>query len=636
MNLPNRIIIENFELDVASGELLEGKNRSHLAPKAVEVLVFLASHPAQLVSREQLHEKVWAGRIVTDVQISKAINEIRVALRDTSEPHRIIETLPRRGYRFITTAIIEPSSDSEQSTKPGKSTRTHYAVAGVLLILLVLYLGVPLLNPVTEPKIDPPRQQSSTLQAIPLTSIAVLPFANMSSDPEQEFFSDGLSEDILNGLAKFSDIKVIARSSSFQFKGNNQDVRKIGELLNVAHVLEGSVRKVGSKIRVTAQLVSTTDGAHIWSEQYNRELTDVFAVQDEITAAILEVLNIHFAPLAMNPTPTTTIEAYNAFLIGRYHLHRFEFDKAIESFELATRLDPEFALPYAGLAGVYSSNVGFMQITPSEGNPIINTFLEKALSRDPTQLTALMGKATRHFYIDRNYQAAIDEIHLLLKRFPNTTFLMSGYAAVLQSIGKPDMAVQLLQRVVELDPLSPSAYYSLSQTYYFTGRYEEAKLAAMQSERLGLDNAITLYIIALVTDDYEAVQTQLDRGATEWGNGRFFLDIYRAFFAYSKDEKEQVAQLLSKIEQSPIAQHRFAKFNINMLKGDLNAALDGLDVMLEESEPLMMRDAREVFSRQLFNLWPQYKSNARYLEILKKAGLDDESVADLVIPPLPF
>ena len=187
-------------------------------------------------------------------------------------------------------------------------------------------------------------------------SIAVLPFANMSADKEQEYFSDGLAEEILNGLAQVQGLKVIARTSSFAFRGKEQDITKIAETLRVGTILEGSVRRAGSRIRVTAQLIDAADGSHLWSERYDREMADVFAIQDEISAAIVHALKLKLAPAKRSTAHTPNIDAYHAYLKGRHHLSLIapnEVERAKSHFERAIALDANYADPWAGLAGCY-------------------------------------------------------------------------------------------------------------------------------------------------------------------------------------------------------------------------------------------------------------------------------------------
>ena len=244
-------------------------------------------------------------------------------------------------------------------------------------------------------------------------TLAVLPFVNMSNDPENEYFSDGITEELLNSLAKVNGLKVTARSSSFVFKGQNIDIREIAKQLNVEHVLEGSVRKAGNKVRITAQLISAADGYHLWSETYDRSLEDIFAVQDEISETITKQLRKTFnqkdPQVSVKYAPTQDAKAYNLYLKGSYYLNRWSPDavqKAIIFFKKAIEQQPDFVLPYTGLATCYI----FLGVT---GNaPSQNTFLagkeaaEKALKLDDQQERSHLAIAMFKFLFERDYEGA--------------------------------------------------------------------------------------------------------------------------------------------------------------------------------------------------------------------------------------
>jgi TolB-like protein len=306
-----------FEINLRTGELRKAGRKIRIQEQPVCVLVSLLERPGELVTRDELRQKVWQSDTFVDFDagLNKAINKIRDVLDDSAASPRFIETLPKRGYRFI--APIE--------------------------------------------KIAPQREAPRTVEQIGAkiakwaAAIAVLPFANMSTDKENEYFSDGLSEEIINALTKVPGLRVIARTSAFRFRGE-QDLRKVGEVLQVDTVLEGSVRKIGNRLRITAQLINAADDSHIWSERYDRELTDVFAIQDEISAAVVDQLKVSLGRPAEAKRPTPKLGAYEAVLEGRFHWYRFtpaDLAKALECFERAIAIDPEYAEAYVGLAHYY-------------------------------------------------------------------------------------------------------------------------------------------------------------------------------------------------------------------------------------------------------------------------------------------
>src|SRR5215472_8570431 len=330
--LPPRILkFGVFEIDLEAGELRKSGMRQKLAAQPFGVLRVLLERPQQLVTREELQRRIWPKGTFVDYELAlkKAVSRIREALGDSAENPRFIETLSRRGYRFIA-----PLNDTvaERRTAPA--------------------LGVT------------------------RDSIVVLPFINISADTENEFFADGITEEIINALAQINELHVVARSSAFSFKGKHIDLRIVGEQLNVRTVLEGSVRRADNRLRITAQLVSAMDGYHLWSERYDREMQDVFAIQEEIAQAIAQRLKITFpwgTKNLVNPG-TPNLEAYDSYLKGRALLYKRgpAFSRAVACCQRAVDLDPGYALAWAGLADCYTTLCWFGFVDP-------RTFMPKAI-----------------------------------------------------------------------------------------------------------------------------------------------------------------------------------------------------------------------------------------------------------------
>ena len=355
-----------------------------------------------------------------------------------------------------------------------------------LLVLALVFVVVDNYVLRDEPAPAPSEQTRPAIQPVE-KSIAVLPFVNMSSDPEQEFFSDGLSEEILNLLAKIPSLKVIGRTSSFAFKGKNQDLRGIGQALGVNTVLEGSVRKSGDRVRITAQLIDVLDGAHIWSESYDRTLTDIFAVQDDVAAAIIDALQIH---VGANPTrgrPTENAEAYALFLKARASLNAFETRDAIEFVQKATELDPRFAEAYELLANCYWY-LGGGDIDAGEGQRLTRDAAAKALALDPDLVFAQALFASGDF---ENYSFAreIEALERAAREGQNNSGAMGALIWDLQQAGYLREALSIAERFVNLDPLSPIANVRLFETLYAVGRTSEAVAALELAAQLGMDYA---------------------------------------------------------------------------------------------------------------------------------------------------
>lgn len=312
-------------------------------------------------------------------------------------------------------------------------------------------------------------------------SIAVLPFVNMSNDPDNEYFSDGMSEEILNALTRVEGIRVTSRSSSFSFKGKNEDVRQIGMKLGVTAILEGSVRKAGKKVRISAQLINTADGYHIWSEIYDRDLEDIFEVQDEISLKILNRLKENFAPVKdhdpiIKPA-TDNIEAYNIYLKGLYHWNKSnpeEIKIAIKSFEEAIRIDPKFADPYCALSYCYSflGSTGLMNRTEAFAKAKDHTL--KAIEINPNLANAHLSLASISFFHNWDFDRAEESLQKALSLNLNSSLINQIHGWLLIAKGEFLKAIEKMEQALLLDPLSLPLRSTLADAYSFAGKFEEA------------------------------------------------------------------------------------------------------------------------------------------------------------------
>jgi TolB-like protein len=325
-------------------------------------------------------------------------------------------------------------------------------------------------------------------------SIGVLPFVNMSDDPAQEYFSDGISEELLNALAKLKNLQVAARTSSFAFKGRNQDIMDIGKQLNVETVLEGSVRKSGSKIRITAQLIDVSNGYHLWSETYDRELTDIFAVQDEITAAIIGALRAHFdtgeAPEATKSV-ATNMSAYDAYLQGRHQLYSLEdgsLREALQSFRAATDADPDFAAAWAARATtvITMRESAFREGIPREESELLaRNAIEKALALDPLLAEAHIAQGMLHAD-SFDFEDALESLEKAVEINPSLVEGLIWRARILSRFGRIKEAQKEILKAVRLDPhnqISAILAANLADEYYEPEFFAEVKRSTAQFER---------------------------------------------------------------------------------------------------------------------------------------------------------
>ncbi len=309
-------------------------------------------------------------------------------------------------------------------------------------------------------------------------SIAVLPFVNMSSDPEQEYFSDGMSEELLNLLAQIPDLKVISRTSAFSFKGKNEDIRKIGKTLGVGNVLEGSVRKSGNMIRVTVQLIETRNGTHLWSETYDRNIEEIFKVQDEISQAVVEKLKAKLLSGMANKTAVTENSvAHSLYLKGKYEWAkrtREGFLKSIDYFNQAIGEDPQYSLAYAGMADSYTLLCAYHILSPEASLPKAKSAADKAMELNPNLAEAYEATGHIEFLADVNWKKAEDNYKKAIRLNPSFATARQRHALILATQGRYNEALEEIKKAKELDPLSKIINTDVGLIQFFMGNYDKA------------------------------------------------------------------------------------------------------------------------------------------------------------------
>ena len=415
---------------------------------------------------------------------------------------------------------LEKDVDRAESVTHSTGRKIDFVIIGLLVVALlfvVLFDDSPPLPGATD------RGTGEQVAAVPAgersyDSIGVLPFENMSSDPEQEFLSDGIAEELLNALAKLQNLQVAARTSSFAFKGQNQNVTEIGSKLNVDTILEGSVRKSGNKLRITAQLVDASDGYHLWSETYDRELTDVFKIQDEITAAIVGALRVHLdtgeAPVA-KASEATSMEAYEAYLRGRHHLRQSgqrAFRAALTSFREATDIDPSFAPAWAGraLTVMYLRETDFYGDIPrEEARLLARNNIDRALELDSELAEAYVAEGML-LADDYRYEDALASFEKAVSINPNLAEGWTWRARILSRFGRIREARENMLKALRLDPLDAGTAYfgaNLAIDYYDPGFFEAVKDNSSQfpDVRLMLEGLRLTTVEPPTVDTYEQI-----------------------------------------------------------------------------------------------------------------------------------
>jgi TolB-like protein/Flp pilus assembly protein TadD len=447
-------------------------------------------------------------------------------------------------------------------------------------------------------------------------SIAVLPFVNLSSDKDQEYFSDGLAEELLNGLSRIPDLRVTGRTSSFQFRGKTEDSRAIGQKLNVAMLLEGSVRSQGSRLRITAQLIKAADGFQVWSEVYDREKNDILAVQEEIARAVTGALKVTLlGGVPVHPRASKNPEAYNAYLQAQYFSHMRSKEgmrEAAAYYEEATRLDPGFALAWTMLGTVRANQAGKADLPLDEGYRVARESVGRALAIDPNLGMAHAVLGWIRLTYDWDWPGAEASLKRALALEPGNDAVIENYASLNKTLGRFDEAVALLQRAIGIEPLNADNYYNLAITLNRAGRPEEAATAARKALQISPDYAAAH--VALATDylalsrPEDALREVQNETDPAWRLIGFPL-VYHAL-GKEKEAGAALADLVAKLPKD--AAYQIAE--AYAFRGETDAAFQWLDRAFSQRDGGLTEIKGDPLLKSL-------EHDPRYTEILKKMRL---------------
>ena len=461
-----------FTLDVDRGALFRDGTEIRLRPKSYEVLRYLVAHAGQLVSRDDLLDTVWAGTVVTNDTVTQCLIDIRKALGDQSQ--EIIRTVTRRGYVFEL-AVESGSATLKPDHEPGTGLRGGF----VRSVLVVAVVAATVATAAFWFLWEAPSETEEVPAAPARQAIAVLPFEDMSPGKDQAYFADGVSEEILNMLARRSEFRVIARTSSFSFRDRDVDVETIARQLDVSHVLEGSVRKDGDSIRVSVQLVDGESGEYLWTERFDRELTasSLFAIQGDIAAAVVAMVPAGGKAFATSGRlPTESLYALEAFYAGRRLTESrdpVDLERAVEFFREATQIDPDFALAYVSLADAVINLSGYGSLSESLAEELSRDAVTRALQIDDQLGEAHVTLAKHHEY-DGDMAAAEASYRHGLALNPNYAAGYQWFGEFLGFSGRAEEGLRYSRIAAELDPRSAIIASDYAEVLGVTGRSEEA------------------------------------------------------------------------------------------------------------------------------------------------------------------
>ncbi len=480
---------DRFELDLRAGELRKGGIRIRLQEQPLQVLQALLEKPGEVITCEELQRRIWPADTFVDFDhgLHAAVNRLRTALNDSAERPRYVETVSRRGYRFI--GNVEPSdqpppvqnvSKNVSILKPAPrfwNSWTGMLGGFVAAIAIAVALVAGNVYGLKDWLLGSAKPQS-------FHSLAVLPLENLSGDPKQDPFVDGMTEELITQLSRLGNLKVISRTSIMQYKGTKKSLRQIAAELNVDAVIEGAVQLAGNRVRITAQLVNGKTDQHIWAETYDRELSNVLILQSEVAGDIAKQIDLQLTPqqqqrLQSGAHPVNP-EAYQSYLLGRYYWNMRTgegLDKAGKYFADAIQKDPNFALAYSGQADyfAYLTVLGGPEILkPRDAMSRARTAAAKALQLDDSlaEAHASMGNILHNY--DWNWAAAEREYKRAIDLNPNYAMAHHLYAHLLIQTGHIQESLAEAHRALELDPYSPFVNNGLARQYYLSREYEKA------------------------------------------------------------------------------------------------------------------------------------------------------------------
>ena len=533
-----------FQLDTLSGELYKHGMRIKLQDQPCQLLTVLLERVGEVVTREELRQRLWDHDTYVDFDhsLNISINKLRDALGDSAANPRFIETLPRKGYRFLAAVSVEEVSDNR--TPAAATPVTAVATADV---------AVPSSTGVSNQQISSPKRSvlwlgiaALVLVAVAIGSyfwwkqetatrgirtgrimLAVLPFEDLTGDKGNDFFVAGLHDELIAQLGRLhpSRLGVIARTSSAQYAGAHKSIDQIGRELHVDYVLDGTIRSVSGKFRITAELIQVSDQTHLWVETYEPGMGDILMLQEDVARRVSQVLSMEFLPdtiQKMEQNTTENAEAHEAYLRGRFlwsqETHK-SLEEAVTEFQKAVRLDPKYALAYVGLADTYNVLGGYGFIPPEEAWPKGKAAAAKALDLAPNSSDAYGTMAFAAFYYDWNWSETEELFRKALSINPNNQVAHEFYASYLHAMGRldeadkqiriaqdldplagwvrddkgwillsrhrPEEAAVEFQKAIELNPRFPAAHLSLAVAYLRMKQYDKALREVAEAERLG-------------------------------------------------------------------------------------------------------------------------------------------------------
>ena len=509
-----------FDVDMQAGELRKTGLRVKLQQQPFQVLVVLLERPGEVVTREELRQRLWPADTFVDFDLSlnSALKKLRYALGDVADSPTFIETIPRRGYRFIAAVRpvtpdsanssglfqVETTRTEEEATRrisapiPASARKWSWRLAAKLSLLAVAMAAAML---VAWRLAWRTRSSANTNSQANIQSLAVLPLENLSGDPSQDYFADGMTDELITSLGQISSLRVISRTSVMQYRDVHKPLPQIARELNVDAIVEGTVVRSGGQVRIAAQLIQASADKHLWAQSYQSDLKDVLGLQHEIASAIAKQIRMTLTPneqIRVGVERPLNPEAYESYLRGEYFLNRFTPDsvrKAVDYFQQAIDKDPNYAPAYSKLAGCYQILGNMGTISKKVAFPKAELFVAKALELDPqfAPAHAIQGWTLLQYELD--FTTAGAKFKRAVELNPNAVEGHEGLGDYYATIGRLQESVQEVERARELDPLATIVNFDLCGMLFFARRFDEALAQCKANLDLDPNSVRSLWLI---------------------------------------------------------------------------------------------------------------------------------------------
>lgn len=644
------VCFDSFQVGLDSGELRKHGHKARLQYHSFQVLALLLERAGQVVTREELHQKLWPKDTFVDFDagLNTAMKRLRDALDDSAESPRFIETLPRRGYRFIA-PIAGAAKESLLDTAPHASGLAAFGMPAAppaeqptnrasfwaekgrrrqSVILAALLPAVLLATLIAAFLLDVGgvrERRWFNASASSIRSLAVLPLENLSGDASQDYFADGFTDALTTDLAQIRALRVISRTSAMQYKSTKKSLPQIGSELSVEAIIEGTVTRVGERVRVTAQLIDARSDRHLWAESYEDNLGDILALQSEVARAIANQIKLQVTPqeeARLAQVQPVVPEAYEAYLRGRYLWNRRTEDsleKAVDYFQFAVEKDPSYAPAYSGLADSYVAFASFRVSPANDAYVKARVAAVKALELDARLPEALSALAMVHLYYEWNWVAAESAFKRALELNPDDGTTHMRYALALPYFGRFDDALREITRAREADPLSPVISTNVGKILHLARRYgqaiEEHRKAVELDPNFGLTHN-NLGLTLALTGRYEQAIAEFRRAIELSGNPEAKANLAYAYAVSGRPREAR--EILNELQNG--TPHAYSSpFDIAVAYtglGDRDSAFVWLEKAYDEK-------ARPLLSLKINPLFDPLHSDPRFPALVRRMKVFD-------------